>query len=104
MDVQTKQAMRIMRFFKLNFIVAGAMFIFLAVRIPSKASAQPSSAVELIVSIFALAAVGTGFFVPKLIVLPPESSLLASSMSAPIKQWFNRCILILAFLYFPNPA
>jgi hypothetical protein len=96
MDFQTQQAVRIARVLKLSFIIAGAMFIFLAVRIPAKASAQPTSAVELIISIVALAAVGAGFFVPKLIALPSEPSLLASTMSAPVKQWFARCVLSLA--------
>jgi len=97
MDAQAQQAVRIVRILQLSFLIAGAMFIFVAVRIPAKASAQASPAVELSISIVALAAIAAGFLVPKLIAPPAEPNLPASSVSAPVKQWFTRCVLSLAF-------
>lgn len=100
MDASTRQALLIVRVLKLSFIVAGAMFIFLVIRIPAQPKDAPSSTLELAISVVALLCVVVGFFVPSRLSLPlaPSSpSLLGNSTSAPVKRWFARCVVSLAF-------
>jgi hypothetical protein len=99
MDVSAQRALGIVRVLKLSFLVAGAMFIFLVIRIPARPATAPSSAVEIAISVVALMCVVAGFFVPTLIRMPAAPRLPGNSTSAPpINQWFARCILSLAFL------
>ena len=100
MDASARQALLIVRVLKLSFIVAGAMFIFLVIRIPAHPIAAPSPTVELAITVVALLCVVAGFFVPgrlSLPVSPSSPSLLGNSASAPVKGWFARCVLSLAF-------
>ena len=100
MDASARQALLIVRVLKLSFILAGAMFIFLVIRIPAQPTAAPNSTVELAISVVALMCVIAGFYVPsRLPLLTPRSSpsLLNQSASAPVKRWFARCVVSLAF-------
>ncbi len=97
MDAQTQQAIRIIRILKLSFIVAGALFIFITIRIPSRATTVPGPAFQFMISAIALTAAVAGFLLPKLLAGGRAAEQQTSSVRTPVTAWFFRSVLSLAF-------
>lgn len=96
MDVPAQQAVRMVRIMKWCFILSAALFIFVAVRIPTPEEHAPNSTFEFAISIAALGCVVAGFLLPKLLSSSTATSMQRTPASTPVKRWFSGCVVSLA--------
>lgn len=96
MDARTIAIQRVVRTLKLSFIVAGALFIFVVYKVPTKNPHPADSIMELVVTLLALLDVAMGFFAPQFLVRSSRSSSAIGPRPSPAQQWFTRCVLSLA--------
>lgn len=93
MDVPAQQAVRMVRILKWCFILATAMFIFVAVRIPTQEQHAPNSSFEYAISLMALSCAVAGFLLPKVL---SSTAMQRVPGSTPVKRWFSGCVISLA--------
>ena len=84
------------RIMKWCFILSAAMFIYVAVRIPTQEQHAPSSTFEYAISIAALGCVVAGFLLPKVLTSSAVASMQRVPASTPVKRWFSGCVISLA--------
>jgi hypothetical protein len=98
MTPSAKDASRLVRVFRLCFIAASLMFVFVAFKVPSKASAPPQPAFVVIISAVALTSLVLGFVLPGFLARAARGGQAGAPPSvSPIQRWFSGCVLSLAF-------
>jgi len=97
MAPNAKQASVVARTLKISFIVSGLLFLYMVFKIPSKATAPPKPAVELVVAIIALTNVTLGFILPGFVARSALRNQLNPRLSTPIQRWISGYVLSLAF-------
>ena len=93
---------RVMRIIWFGFVLSGVMLIYIVVTIPDRAPGPMGSAMQIILTLVALAAVSMGFLMPRILRRAARRAREGQTGPAALNVWFRDNLIGLAWIYSCN--
>jgi hypothetical protein len=91
-------AVRVVRVMKSAFVVSAILFLFVVLDVPSKTAQPPVPAIEISITVIALANVALGFVLPRYFLRIGQRASRNAQQSTPIQRWFTANVVRFALL------
>ena len=97
MEPTVAQAQRSVKILKIVFIVSFVLLIEVTFRFLHPSAAPPSPAMEIAISLLALASIAVGFLAPKFLFSQVKQIAENTPQQTPVKRWITFSLMSIAF-------